>query len=111
VDKNDSSALLSKAFLNAGKRLSFTTPELSHIVDCDISQVNFINPESKAGIRALYFIRAYKKLYSVLGGDEEEMKLWMKGENTGTGGIPAQQVQEEDIAGLVQVMEYLEAMP
>jgi hypothetical protein len=32
----------------------------------------------------------------------------MNSYNSGTGGIPAQQVQEQDITGLVHVMKYLE---
>ena len=36
------------------------------------------------------------------------MQLWMKGFNTGTNGIPKEQIQ--DIAGVVHLMEYLDAM-
>lgn len=111
MDKNDSSVLLGKAFLNAGKIMGLTLSELSQVAHCEISQLDRINPKSKEGIRALYFIRAYKKLHGQLNGNEEEMKLWMKGYNKGTGGVPVQQVQEEDIAGLVKVVEYLEAFP
>jgi hypothetical protein len=39
------------------------------------------------------------------------MKLWMEGYNTGTGGIPLQQIQEQDMAELIHVMEYIEAIP
>ena len=111
MDSNIPSEILSKAFLNAGNIMGLTPDELSQVINCDISQLKQINPESEEGIRALYFIRSYKKLYGMLNGDEEELKLWMKGYNTGTGGIPSQQVQEKDIAGLTHVMEYLEAMP
>lgn len=91
--------------------MGLTSSELSHVASCDISQLDRINPESKEGIRVLYFLRSYKKLYGQLNGDEEEIKLWMRGHNTGTGGIPAQQVQEQDITGLENVMRYLEAFP
>jgi len=110
MEKNDS-ALLSKAFLNAGKLMGLTSSELSRVISCDISQLNTINPESDEGLRATYFIRSYEKLYGLLSGDKEEIKMWMKGYNSGTGGIPLQQIQEQDISGLTQVLKYLEAMP
>lgn len=91
--------------------MGMSSSQLDNVLIFSTSELNKIDPESNAGLRALYFIRIYKKLYGKVSGDEEEMKLWMNGENKGTGGIPAQQVQEEDIAGLVRVMKYLEALP
>ena len=67
-----------------------------------------IDPKSKSGVLAVYLIRSYRSLYTLVDGDKEEMKLWMNGHNTGTGGIPAEQIK--DIVGLVHVMEYLEGM-
>lgn len=111
MEGNSSSEILYKAFLNAGDIFVLTSCELSQITNCDISQTNKIIPDSNEGIRATYFIRIYKKLFEVLNGDKKEMKLWMEGKNIGTGGVPIQQVQDEDVAGLVHVMEYLEALP
>lgn len=111
MDSNNTSKVLGKAFLNAGDIMGLTLSELSQIINCDISQLNHISPKSNEGTRAIYFIRLYKKLYELLNGDEEEMKLWMKGYNAGTGGIPSQQLQESDTDGLTHVMEYLEAIP
>ena len=129
MDSNNPSKVLGKAFLNAGDIMGLTLSELSQIINCDISppvqlsavetvwfncdisQLNQIAPKSNEGTRAIYFIRLYKKLYELLNGDEEEMKLWMKGYNTGTCGIPSQQLQESDTDGLKHVMEYLEALP
>ncbi|MFK5914123.1 MAG: XRE family transcriptional regulator [Woeseiaceae bacterium] len=108
---NSFSGVLYKAFLNASDILALTSYELSQVINCDISKIDKITPDSNEGIRALYFIRIYKKLFDLLNGDKKEMKLWIDGDNFGTGGVPAQQVQEKDISGLVHVMEYLEAFP
>jgi Antitoxin Xre/MbcA/ParS C-terminal toxin-binding domain len=107
---NSPSDILYKAFLNAGDNFGLTPSELSQVINCDISRLNKIIPKSNEGVRATYFIRIYKKLFELLNGDTKEMKLWLEGENIGTGAIPVQQVQEENIIGLVNVMEYLEAL-
>ncbi|MCW8900214.1 MAG: MbcA/ParS/Xre antitoxin family protein [Gammaproteobacteria bacterium] len=108
--RNSSSEILYKAFLNAGDIFALTSSELSQIINCDISQIDKIIPDSTEGVRATYFIRIYKKLFELLTGDKKEMKLWMEGYNTGTGGIPLQQIQERDVIGLKRVMEYVEAI-
>lgn len=107
----NSHKLLIKAFINAAKSMGLSSSEMSNVINRDVSQLSEINPESNEGIRALYFIRIYKKLYGLASGDEDEMKLWMKGENIGTRGIPKKQIQEKDITSLMCVMEYLEAIP
>ena len=108
---NDYPEILAKAFLHAGKMLGMTFAQLNKVLSSEVSQLSEIEPKSSEGIRALYFIRIYKKLYELVSGDEEEMKLWMKGDNKGTGGIPMQQIQEENIVGLKRVMDYLESLP
>jgi hypothetical protein len=110
MDNYDDAVVLGEAFLNAGVLLGLTHDELNNVAGCDVEQEDFrISPDSKEGELALYFIRSYKKLYGQFGGSKEQMQLWMKVYNTGTGGIPIEQVQ--NIAGLVHVMEYLEAFP
>lgn len=111
MNNNSPSEILEKAFLNAGRIMGMTSAQLNKILNSDVSHLNEINPKSKEGLRAIYFIRIYKKLHDLVSGDKVEMKLWMRGYNEGTGGIPVQQIQKEDIAGLVHVMEYLESLP
>ena len=107
--KMDKSILLYKALFNAGETLGLTNADIADVVGLKLNQMNGeINPETKSGTLALYLIRSYRSLYSLVGGDKEEMKLWMHGQNTATGGIPAQQIK--CITDLVHVMEYLETM-
>ena len=107
--KIDKPILLYKALLNAGEAMGLTNADIADVVGLKQDQMNgIINPESKEGTLALYLIRSYRSLYSLVDGDEEEMKLWMHGQNTATGGIPAQQVKCSE--ELVHVMKYLEDM-
>ncbi|MFK5948926.1 MAG: MbcA/ParS/Xre antitoxin family protein [Methylococcales bacterium] len=105
----DDAALLSKATLNAGKSLGLKQTDISEIIGKSRSRLSDgIDPKSNTGKLALYLVRIYRSLYALVSGDNEEMVLWMKGENKGTGGIPIEQIK--DISGLVHVMEYLDAM-
>lgn len=105
----DNAQVLSKATLNAGKALGLNQSEIAHVIGRTRQRLaDGINPESKTGQLAQYLIRVYRSLFALVGGDGEEMVLWMQGENLGTGGVPAEQIK--NIAGLVRVMEYLDAM-
>ena len=65
-------------------------------------------PASKAGELALLVVRCYRALYVLVGGDAAAMRHWMRTENRHTGGVPAEQMKT--VAGLVAVLEYLDAM-
>jgi len=103
-------ATLTKALLNAGKALGLTQDELGAIVGRDrtVFRRAGIDPEGKAGELALLLIRAYRSLYALVGGQEADLKHWMRTANRHTGGVPAEQVKS--VPGLVRVVEYLDAI-
>jgi len=100
-------ALLGKAYINAGELMGLSNTDLERVIGCDIVQDLLINPQSKEGELAIYFIRIFKKLFGQLNGSKEEMQLWMKGFNKGTKGIPLEQIMDKE--GLYFVMSYLES--
>jgi len=105
----DKPLVLSKALLNAGKALGVSQSALGKVVGKDRTSIaRGLDPASKAGELALLFIRCYRSLYALVGGDAEAMKQWMRSDNRHTGGVPAQQVQT--VQGLTHVLEYLDAM-
>lgn len=106
----DAKMTLTKAFLNAGKELGFSQDELGEIVGRDRTTIsrNGIDPESKAGELALLFIRAYRGLFTLVGGKRDDLRHWMHTQNRHIGGIPAQQMKS--VAGLIHVVEYLDAI-
>jgi len=106
----DQASVLAEALLNAGKHLGMSQADLGDIIGKDRTAVSRgrIDPASKAGELALLFIRCYRALYVLVGGDPRHMRHWMQTENLHTGGIPAEQVKS--VQGLIAVLEYLDAM-
>ncbi len=103
-------ALVAKAFLNAGKVLGFTQAELADIVGRNRSGLirDGLDPTSKAGELALLFIRLYRSIYALTGGEPEAMKHWISTDNRYFGDTPRQLVRTAE--GLVRVTHYLDAM-
>lgn len=103
------SMVLAKAFSNAGKALGISQSELGLIIGKDRSNFRTgIEPSSKSGELALLFIRCYRSLFALVGGQIEDMQHWMQTENLHTGGIPV--VQLKTVSGLTYVVEYLDAI-
>jgi hypothetical protein len=108
--KPDKADILAEAFGNAGRYLGMKQSDLGEIVGKDRTAISRgrVDPDSKAGELALLFIRCYRALYALMGGDPRQMAHWMHTENRHTGGIPAEQVKT--VQGLITVLEYLDAI-
>jgi len=106
----DQASVLAEALINAGRQLGMSQADLGEIIGKDRTAISRgrIDPASKAGELALLFIRCYRALYVLVGGDPRHMRHWMQTENLHTGGIPAEQVKS--VQGLTTVLEYLDAM-
>ncbi len=106
----DKASVLGEALINAGKNLGMSQADLSGIIGKDRSAISRgrIDADSKAGELALLFIRCYRALYVLVGGDHQQMQHWMHTENLHTGGVPVEQAKT--VQGLVTVLEYLDAM-
>lgn len=107
----DKDTVLTKALLNVGKALGISPSVIGQIVGKNRSSLyrtNGIKSNSKSGELALIFIRCYRALYVLTGGNEDVMKHWFNTKNNHTGGIPLEQVTK--LEGLMTVMRYLDAM-
>jgi hypothetical protein len=106
----DQASVLAEALANAGRQLGLSQADLGEIIGKDRTAISRgrIDPASKAGELALLFIRCYRALYVLVGGNTQQMRHWMHTENLHTGGIPAAQVKS--VQGLTSVLEYLDAM-
>jgi hypothetical protein len=67
-----------------------------------------IAPESKEGELALLFLRVYRSLDTLMGGDDVNSRKWMQARNVHLDGIPSEILLS--ITGLIRVAEYLDAM-
>lgn len=108
--KPEKADVLAEALANAGRQLGLTQADLGEIVGRDRTAISRgrIDPDGKDGELALLFIRGYRALYVLTGGDRQAMKHWMHTENHHTGGIPVDQAKT--VQGLMTVLEYLDAI-
>jgi len=67
-----------------------------------------IDPATKEGELAVLFVRLYRSLDALLGGDDEQARRWIHAENHHLNGTPADLIRS--VTGLMHVTEYLDAM-
>ncbi len=110
VARPDPRRVLATALVNAGKEVGLTQHDLATIIGRDRTAFSRsgLDPDSKSGELALLFVRAYRALFALTGGDRDAMRHWFRTANLHTGGVPADQVRQ--VQGLVLVVEYLDAV-
>jgi hypothetical protein len=110
----DPAATLTKALLNAATRLGIRSRELAGIIgssEATISRLRagrYIDPASKQGELALLFLRMFRSLDALMGGDEAKSRAWLGAENLHLAGVPADRLR--NVEGLVDVVQYLDAL-
>lgn len=110
---HDHAAVLIKAFNNACNELGVSKNESAKIIGVNRSTLarkikDGFEPDSKQGELSLHFVRLYRSLFAMAGGDKAFMRHWFTTHNKALGGKPVSMVQT--VLGLVQANEYLDAM-
>jgi hypothetical protein len=106
--------VLGKAVLSAADRLGIRQRDLGAILgasEASISRLQrgrSLDPAGKEGELALLFIRIFRSLDALVGGDEEKARAWLHAENAHVGGVPAARIRT--VEGLVDVVQYLDAV-
>jgi transcriptional regulator with XRE-family HTH domain len=105
--------VLTRAVLRAADRLGLTQRDLADVLGVSPSTLSRLprrplDPQSNEGQLAIDFVRLYRSLDALLGGDTEKARQWLFAHNHHLGGIPAELIRK--IRGLVDVVEYLDAM-
>ena len=115
TDPKTRSLVVTEAFINASQLLDLKTDEISNL--CGMSPASWsrvlnhkrtINVETKEAEFALLFIRIYRSLDVLFGGNEQRAKEWLRAFNHHLNGIPLELIQKTE--GLVHVAAYLDAM-
>ncbi len=110
----DQGAVLTKAVRAAAERLGIRNRDLAVILgasEASISRLRggrTVRPESREGELSALFIRLYRSLDALVGGDDEKARRWFHADNRHLGDVPATRVRS--IEGLVDVVHYLDAM-
>lgn len=111
VNKN---AVLTKAVLNAAEHLKISQTDLAEIIGVHRTAISKLkktpdlDPTSKSGELALLFIRMYRALFAINGGDFVWMQHFINSPNLVTGGVPLEQMKT--VEGLVRVVQYVDAI-
>jgi transcriptional regulator with XRE-family HTH domain len=113
-DPRSDGALVTKASLRAAERLGLSNKELARILGLSESTVSRMSagayalaPEQKPYELALLFVRLYRSLDSIVGGDAAVAKAWLRAGNSALGDAPLARIMS--IAGLVETIAYLDA--
>ncbi|NMG40870.1 DUF2384 domain-containing protein [Chelativorans sp. ZYF759] len=107
--------VIAKALLRAADLLGVTAKELSRIVGVSEATLSRLkrNPSDAGRLigkpqeLALLFIRLYRSLDAILGGDDSAARRWMRADNAALGAPPLQRIRTVD--GLAHVLAYLDA--
>ena len=109
-----SAPVLAKATLAAAERLGLRQRHLAAIIGSSEASVSRLqngrglDPDSKEGELALMFVRLYRSLDALIGGDDVKARAWLIAVNDHLGGVPAERIRT--VEGLVDVVQYLDAM-
>ena len=107
-------AIVAKAAARAADRLDINNKTLARIIGVSEASITRmrkgafpLDPRQKPFELALLFVRLYRSLDAVAGGDEAVARNWLANENTALKAPPLDLIQT--VAGLTNVIQYLDA--
>ncbi len=110
----DEAAVVTKAVLRAAERLALPNRVLAATLglsEATISRMGSgtyrLMPGDKPFEIAVLFLRLFRALDAIVGGDGPAARAWLRGENTVLGATPLSLIQS--VSGLVNVVGYLDA--
>ena len=108
------SAIVSKAAIRASDRLNLPSRTLARIIgvsEASISRMRKgeyrLEKNQKPFELAVLFIRLYRSLDAVVGGDDAVAKAWLTNQNPALDAAPIDLIQT--VSGLTNVIHYLDA--
>jgi hypothetical protein len=114
VGQPDAGRVLAGALLAAAGRLGVRNRLLAEVIgtsEASVSRLSagrVLDPGSKEGELALLFLRLYRSLDALVGGNDGQARAWLHAENAHLGGVPAERIRR--VEGLVDVIQYLDGM-
>ena len=113
--KPDPTTVAAKALLRAAELLDMSARDVSGVIGLSEASVSRLKHEGgttrlagKAYELALLFIRLYRSLDALMGGDDAKSRAWLHAHNDHLRGVPAERIRT--VEGLVDVVQYLDAM-
>ncbi len=110
----EAAPVLARAALAAARRLELRNKHLAEVIGTSEAFVSRLksgrglDPQRTEGQLALLFLRLYRSLDALVGGDDVKARAWLHAPNDHVSGIPAERIRT--VEGLVDVVQYLDAM-
>lgn len=110
----DRSRILTTATVRAADVLGISGTDLSDIIGLSDSSVSrmrndgyWLEEGTKPFELAAVFVRFFRSLDAITGGDDNVAKAWMRNANQALGGVPLDQIKT--ISGLMNGLTYLDS--
>lgn len=107
-------AVVTKAALRAAALLDMTNADLAAVIGVSASVISrahrqgaMLPGSGKAGELALLFLRLYRALDAIVGGDDRVAAAWLRAPNLALGARPLDRIKT--VAGLTDTLAYLDA--
>ena len=114
VSAADQAAVVTKATLRAASQLRLTNKALANVIGVSEATVSRMRSEDytlqlgqKPFELALLFVRLYRSLDAIVGGDDAVASTWLKNRNAVLDAEPIALIQT--VPGLMNVIQYLDA--
>jgi len=110
----DDAAVVTKAVLRAAERLGVSNRLLASVLGCSEATVSRmgsgayqLSPGDKPFELAVLFLRLFRSLDAIVGGDAAAARAWLRNDNLVLNAPPLRLIAS--VAGLVTVVGYLDA--
>jgi hypothetical protein len=107
-------AVVTKAVMRAAARLGLSNRSLARVLGVSEATVSrmgtgtyLLKTDDKAFELGLMFLRLFRSLDSLSGGDEQTSRAWLRNDNLALGGAPVALI--ESLSGMISVLGYLDA--
>jgi hypothetical protein len=107
-------AVVTRAVMRAAARLGLSNKSVARVLGVSEASVSrmgggayLLKPGDKSFELGLLFLRLFRSLDAIAGGDEQTARAWLRNNNLVLGGVPAAMI--ESVPGLVNVVGYLDA--
>jgi len=107
-------AVVTRGVMRAAARLGLSNKSVARVLGVSEASVSrmgggayLLKPGDKSFELALLFLRLFRSLDAIAGGDEQTARAWLRNNNLVLGGVPAAMI--ESVPGLVNVVGYLDA--
>ncbi len=110
----DAEKILTKAVLAAADRFGLPASALAEVLGLSPATLSrmksggyWLSPRKKEFELGVLFVRLFRSLDAIVGGDERVARAWLASPNLALGGKPAEKIRS--ISGLIDVIAYLDA--